>query len=75
MDTFLRSGNLVGAGGHVFYESVRRDEAASVEGGLGGGSRGGARGARRTCFVSLADQVRRGEGSGREGLGRGGRGA
>ena len=44
VDYFLRSGNLGGAGGHVFYESVR------------GGSQGG--GARKNCFVSLAGEVR-----------------
>lgn len=45
VDFFLRSGNLVGAGGHVFYESVR------------GGSQGSVS-SRKTCFVSLAEEVR-----------------
>lgn len=45
VETFLHSGNIVGAGGHVIYESLRR------------GKRGesGVRG--KSCFVSLADQV------------------
>ncbi|CAN0381468.1 unnamed protein product, partial [Laminaria digitata] len=55
VETFLRSGNLVGAGGHVFYESVRRDAAAAAAEG-GGAREGGPGGARRACFVSLADQ-------------------
>ncbi|CAN0381985.1 unnamed protein product, partial [Ectocarpus fasciculatus] len=42
VDTFLQSGSLVGAGGHVIYESVRK------------GARGAGKG--RSCFVSLADQ-------------------
>lgn len=60
VDTFLQTGNLVGAGGHVFYESVR------------GGSRG-TTGRGKGCFVSLADQVRVGRRYGRGGIG-GGRG-
>ncbi|CAN0473986.1 unnamed protein product, partial [Ectocarpus sp. 8 AP-2014] len=47
VDTFLQSGSLVGAGGHVIYESVRR--------GVRGGA-GGAGGKGKSCFVSLADQ-------------------
>ncbi|CBN75635.1 6-phosphofructo-2-kinase/fructose-2,6-bisphosphatase [Ectocarpus siliculosus] len=47
VDTFLQSGSLVGAGGHVIYESVRR--------GARGGA-GGAGGKGKSCFVSLADQ-------------------
>lgn len=54
----MRSGRLVGAGGHVIYESVRKKrgdgddidmgiEAVAEEGIVGG----------RCCFVSLADQV------------------
>ena len=47
MDIFLRSGYLVGAGGHVFYESLR------------GGSQVPSTGVTSTsCFVSLADEVR-----------------
>ncbi len=53
VETFLHSGNLVGAGGHVIYESLRR------------GKRGesGVRG--KSCFVSLADQVGGGGADGR----------
>lgn len=46
VDAFVQSGNLVGAGGHVFYESVR------------GGASG--RGVGKGSFVSLADEVREG---------------
>lgn len=42
VEAFMRSGSLIGAGGHIFYESVR------------GGSAGGRS---KECFVSLADQV------------------
>lgn len=42
VEVFQRTGNLVGAGGHVYYESLR------------GGTRGAGR---KECFVSLADQV------------------
>eukprot|EP00752_Nemacystus_decipiens_P012025 g10660.t1 len=45
VETFLQSGNLVGAGGSVIYESARR----GARGGKGGGQEKG-------CFVSLADQ-------------------
>lgn len=47
VETFLQSGNLVGAGGRVIYESARR-----------GARRGRGGGKDEVCFVSLADQVR-----------------
>lgn len=49
VETFLQSGNLVGAGGRVIYESARRG-ARRGKGGGGGEDKG-------ACFVSLADQV------------------
>ena len=65
VETFLLSGNLVGAGGSVIYESARR-----------GARRGKGVGKDKGCFVSLADQVRgcRSSGWGRWGEGRMGEG-
>lgn len=53
VDEFLHSGNLMGAGGHVLYESVRGGTSA----GSGASEAGGRKSAKRFCFVSLADQV------------------
>lgn len=63
VDTFLHSGNLLGAGGNVLYESVR-GSPREMEGGRRArgreprkGDKGGGGGVGKSCFVSLADQV------------------
>lgn len=66
VNEFLHSGNLMGAGGHVLYESVRGGCRSSSslsssrgdERGAAGGNCSSGGGDKDFYFVSLADQAR-----------------